>query len=268
MTPKQARRAARKDHSRRRRWLTAVNASGVTPGCKAWGLDLADHSDDAAKPVWGLQTGQAARIGRCERSVRTYRLELEEAGLIRTIRAEPQRDRATGEFFRRHSNTYVFIQPTRAELEAHRAQRRSTTSASETASSDLPAADCRSTPFRVKNPPRTAGGSPPPPRSEPWKRPSAASAPSPLRPFDPPEDPRPPVDPAVVAAATAEARAALRRGHTPVLREAASGGAEEKRAVQRARVGHTRALQDRAFKERLAQLRDRFSDTAEASTDG
>ena len=75
-----------RDRNRRRRWLDKVEASNVSRGCKAWLLALARCSDDYGKGVWGRQTKQAERLGCCERTIRTYRREAEEAKLIHTIR--------------------------------------------------------------------------------------------------------------------------------------------------------------------------------------
>ncbi len=169
LSPKQARRARKRDRSMRRRWYQAVKRSGVSPGCKSWLYSIADRSDDTAKPVWGRQTKQGAEIDRCARSVRRYRAEAESAGLIRTIRSEPIQDPITGHWSRPHSNTYIFVIPARADAEKWRAakqQRRSHR------------ADryCRSTPpTEVENPPETGAGSSspladaPPPPSAPTK---------------------------------------------------------------------------------------------------
>ncbi|WP_147261955.1 hypothetical protein [Blastococcus sp. TF02A-26] len=96
------------DKSRRGRWLDAVVSSGVSRGAVAWAVALAKRSNAMAKPVWGLQTGQAEEIGCSDRQVRRYRAELERAGLIRTVRAPFER-RAGGVIGRMFTNVYQFV---------------------------------------------------------------------------------------------------------------------------------------------------------------
>ncbi len=174
-TPRQARRArkrARKeDRSLRRRWYSAVKRSGVSPGCKSWLYSLADRSDDAAKPVWGRQTKQAAEIDRCARSVRRYRSEAESAGLVRTVRSEPIQDPITGQWSRAHTNTYLFLIPPRAEAEQWR-------TAKQERRSHRADRYCRSTPpTEVENRPETEASSStprndtPPPQPNPPEHP-------------------------------------------------------------------------------------------------
>lgn len=97
----------RRDRNRRRRWLDKVVDSSVSRGCKAWLLALSKMSDDHGKGVWGLQTGQAKRLGCTDRTIRTYRKEAEEAGLITTHRSPY--DPVIG--CRPKTNYYVFCIP-------------------------------------------------------------------------------------------------------------------------------------------------------------
>lgn len=77
----------RKDKNRRRRWLDLVNRSKVSRGCRAWLLQLILKSDDAvSKVVFGRQTGQAKLLGCSDRTIRRYRKEAEDAGMIKTLR--------------------------------------------------------------------------------------------------------------------------------------------------------------------------------------
>ncbi len=64
---------------------------GVSAGCQRWLSFLVDmRSDSALSAVWGAQEGQADEVCRSTRTVRRYRKEAEEAGLIRTIRDTPK----------------------------------------------------------------------------------------------------------------------------------------------------------------------------------
>lgn len=103
------------DKTRRSRWLDAVAQSGVSRGAVAWAVALAQRSNAMAKPVWGLQVGQAQAIGCSDRQVRRYRRELEQAGLIRTVRSPFER-RFDGTIGRMFTNIYQFvIEPLRRE---------------------------------------------------------------------------------------------------------------------------------------------------------
>lgn len=245
MSGRQDRRAAKKDRTRRRRWYTAVNASDVSPGCKAWLHDRGEQSDDCAKIVYGNQVGQGQRLGRCERTIRTYRKEAEDAGLVLTLRSPPERSKATGQWSRRYTNAYAFTQPSRARLEA-RAAARTGASTGGTPTSDLPAAHCRSTLQRVPNPGVSPGGSPPAGetrRSGTHQNAAAAAAPPrhPLR--QAPTDPETRPNPAVGAEDRARARAALRCGPP---REPTRPS-----ATQRLPMGREVAAERRADLERL-----------------
>jgi hypothetical protein len=96
------------DKTRRSRWLDAVAQSGVSRGAVAWAVALAQRSNAMAKPVWGLQTGQAKAIACSDRQVRRYRAELERAGLIRTVRSPFER-RINGTIGRMFTNVYQFV---------------------------------------------------------------------------------------------------------------------------------------------------------------
>lgn len=97
------------DKTRRFRWLEECAAAGVSHGAYRWGGQLAQQSNAVlTKTVYGMQTGQAEKIGRSDRMVRHYRKELEDAGLIETIRSEPER-RADGTFTRVFTNVYRFV---------------------------------------------------------------------------------------------------------------------------------------------------------------
>lgn len=97
------------DKTRRFRWLEECAAAGVSHGAYRWGGQLAQQSNAVlTKTVYGMQTGQAERIGRSDRMVRHYRKELEDAGLIETIRSEPER-RPDGTFTRVFTNVYRFV---------------------------------------------------------------------------------------------------------------------------------------------------------------
>src|SRR3954470_20879809 len=69
------RRRSHGDKTRRGRWLDEVHASGVSRGAVAWAVALSRHPNATAKPVYGLQTGQAAEIRCSDRQVRRYRRE-------------------------------------------------------------------------------------------------------------------------------------------------------------------------------------------------
>lgn len=124
------RRRYRGDTTRRSRLMEEAATAGISHGAYRWLGEIAARSNATlTKPVYGRQTGQAERIDRSERSVRTYRRECEEAGLIKVIRSQPER-RPDGTFGRVFTNIYRFIvRPLR------RAQK---------SSSDRAAADCRS----------------------------------------------------------------------------------------------------------------------------
>lgn len=118
-----ANRSERRDRNRRRRWLTLVTQSRVSRGCRAWLLAISDHSDDYAKPIYGMQTKQAARIDCSARTVRRYRCEAERAGLINTKRGKFER-RSDGTFGRGMTNIYSFCvppgRPNRKKSSSHR----------------------------------------------------------------------------------------------------------------------------------------------------
>lgn len=103
-------RSNRRDRNRRRRWFTKVHAAKISRGCIAWLVCLAERSSDTAKPVWGYQEKQAKEIGCSARQVRRYRAEAEEAELIETVRAEPERG-ANGIWTRARTNIYRFCVP-------------------------------------------------------------------------------------------------------------------------------------------------------------
>ncbi len=162
--------------SKRRAWLSRVAGDRrLTAGCKSWLLLIASRSDDAAKPCWGRQAKMAEALGRCERSVRAYRLEAEQAGYVRTYRTEPQRDPATGRWFRRRSNVYFLTVPAKATLEAPSPRRQQRAGycviaahrAGRQRHQDLPAGERRTTPSEGV---RTAV-TPPPTISEPDEHP-------------------------------------------------------------------------------------------------
>jgi hypothetical protein len=96
------------DKTRRGRWLDAVAKAPISRGACAWALTLAQRSNATAKPVWGYQTGQAKAIGCSDRQVRRYRAELEQAGLIETVRGEVER-RHDGTIARTMTNLYRFL---------------------------------------------------------------------------------------------------------------------------------------------------------------
>lgn len=100
-------RAIKRDRSGRRRWLAKVHQSSVGRGCRAWLLGLSTRSDDAAKPVWGMQTKQAVELGCSARTIRRYRVEAERAGLIETRHGAFER-RPDGTCGRTSTNLYVF----------------------------------------------------------------------------------------------------------------------------------------------------------------
>ncbi len=107
-------RGAHKDRNRRRRFLSAaqnaLKRGLISRGCRAWLDCLAERSNDYAKPVWGKQTGQAEEVQCTDRTIRTYRKEAEDAGLICTRRALPERN-PDGSWGRAHTNMYSFCVP-------------------------------------------------------------------------------------------------------------------------------------------------------------
>lgn len=108
------------DPTRRARWLEAVGAARkarqISRGAMCWATALSLRSNGAAKPVWGLQTGQAADLGVTDRTIRTYRKELESAGLIETVHGAVER-RPDGTFRRTITNLYNFLVPARMRRE-------------------------------------------------------------------------------------------------------------------------------------------------------
>lgn len=96
------------DYTRRGRWLDSVHKAKLSPGAKAFALCLAARSNSTAKSVYGTQLKQADEIARSDRSVRRYRKELEEAGLITVVRSSPRRDEQ-GRFSRLFTNIYNFV---------------------------------------------------------------------------------------------------------------------------------------------------------------
>lgn len=102
-----ANRERRRDRNCRRRVADLAIKAGLSAGAVHLLMLLLSHSDDHAKPVYGLQRRQAKMLGKCERSIRRYRAELERAGIIKTIHApfDPILGR------RAHTNVYVFIVP-------------------------------------------------------------------------------------------------------------------------------------------------------------
>ncbi len=206
-----ARRAA---WPKRRQWLDYIAGENrLTTGAKAWLILLAKRSDDGGKPVWGNQIKMALHIGRSDRSVRRYRAEAEELGLVTVYRSDPVQGRS-GQFCRRKANCYylrlpakgtehldaprrrqragycvVRPQPDHASKPNHHVQRVSD-------HSDLPDSDGRSSPLRGA---------------------STAAAPpvSDIQPvWSPPTEP----ERAAAAAHLAEARARLRHGQNAMAR--------------------------------------------------
>ncbi|MHB1447215.1 MAG: hypothetical protein ACYCTI_13120 [Acidimicrobiales bacterium] len=165
LTPRQARRGAnvtrrdrQKDRSYRRRWLERVAFDRrLTSGCKDWLGLLASRSDDTGKAVWGAQARQADELGRHHGTVRRYRAEAETAGYILTKSADPERDHATGRFYRRHSNTYIPLMPSAEALEGpapRRRQRYCGPAEGSKSRSHLARTHARSTPVRGVSKPR------------------------------------------------------------------------------------------------------------------
>jgi hypothetical protein len=106
-------RAERRNWPKRRQWLDRIAADRrLTHGAKAWLILLARRSDDAGKPVWGNQKKMGAQIGRCDRSVRRYRLEAEELGYVKTYHAKPQHGPG-GQITHQRTNTYYLCLPAR-----------------------------------------------------------------------------------------------------------------------------------------------------------
>lgn len=83
---KSTKHSARRDQNRRRRWQDKVTRSPISKGAKVFCFYLASLSDNTGKGVWGQQKKQAEALGVSERSIRYYRKEAEEAGLIKTCR--------------------------------------------------------------------------------------------------------------------------------------------------------------------------------------
>jgi hypothetical protein len=106
-------RAERRNWPKRRQWLDRIAGDcRLTHGAKAWLILLGRRSDDAGKPVWGNQKKMGAQIGRCDRSVRRYRLEAEELGYVKTYHAKPQHGPG-GQIVHQKSNTYYLCLPAR-----------------------------------------------------------------------------------------------------------------------------------------------------------
>ena len=106
-------RAQRRAWPKRRQWLDRIAGDvRLTSGAKAWLCLLASRSNDAGKPVFGRQSRQAAALARSDRSVRSYRLEAEQLGYIKTYRSKPQRG-PDGCWRRRRTNRYYLVLPAR-----------------------------------------------------------------------------------------------------------------------------------------------------------
>jgi hypothetical protein len=147
----------RRNPIRRRQWYACVTKAKLAGDTARWLLLLGGRSDDTAKPVWGRQTRMAEELTRCERSVRNYRLAAEQAGLIRTYRADPQRHPTTGRWFRPRSNTYVLVFPTKSEGEPAEVDVRQERVENEKAQLSPSGKSLPDNPCGGENPPREAG---------------------------------------------------------------------------------------------------------------
>jgi len=99
---------------KRRQWLDRVaKDSRLTSGAKAWLMLLASRSDDQGKPVWGNQEKMADQLGRSARSVRRYLVEAVKLGYLKVFHSKPERNRSTGRFGRRKTNSHYFCLPAR-----------------------------------------------------------------------------------------------------------------------------------------------------------
>lgn len=124
--PRSYRRAGG-DKTRRNRWLEevseAVRAGKADHGALAWAMRLAKRSNSTlSRFPFGRQTGQADEINRCDRQVRRYRRQLEDAGLIETFRGRVRRGK-DGRFYRQETNRYCFVvppRPKRQKTSSHR----------------------------------------------------------------------------------------------------------------------------------------------------
>jgi hypothetical protein len=186
-------RAQRRAWPKRRQWADRIATDNrLTHGAKAWLALLARRSDDAGKPVWGNQKKMAEQIGRCDRSVRRYRLEAEELGYVKTFRSKPLTG-PDGRFCGRKSNSYYLTLPARetARKAAPRRKQRApycVVGSGKTHRVLLPDSDGRSSPLRGAS---TATHPP-----DEYEREHA-------------EHPEEPADPAVAAFFMAEMRAKL-----------------------------------------------------------
>lgn len=72
---------------------------------------LAHRASRHGANVYGCQTTMAAQTAVCERTVRYHVAQLEAAGLVSVRRCDPERDPATGRWFRRRANAYVLLFP-------------------------------------------------------------------------------------------------------------------------------------------------------------
>ncbi len=118
-------RAERQAWPKRRHWLARVAAdTRLTAGAKSWLLLIASRSDDAGKPCWGRQTVMAAELGRSRHSVIRYVAEAEALGYVKCFRSTPQRDPATGRWYRRKANAYYLCLPSRSAADRPAPRRR------------------------------------------------------------------------------------------------------------------------------------------------
>jgi hypothetical protein len=81
----------------------------LSPQAKAFCTWLTRWSDNELKQVWGDQQGMAKKFGRAASQLRRYTHEAEGAGFLKVIRCAPERDDFTGQYCRRHTNKYSFI---------------------------------------------------------------------------------------------------------------------------------------------------------------
>jgi hypothetical protein len=118
-------RAERRAWPKRRHWLSRVAADKrLTAGAKSWLLLVASRSDDAGKPCWGRQTVMAAELGRSRHSVIRYVAEGEALGYVKCFRSTPQRDPATGRWYRRKANAYYLCLPPKSAADQPAPRRR------------------------------------------------------------------------------------------------------------------------------------------------
>jgi hypothetical protein len=204
-TPKQHKRALRKDRRRRRRILERAQADPTLTAnaVRVLGL-LLEPSDDSAKPVWPKMATLAVGADMAVRSTRRCVAELETAGYVMRFMRPVERRRNL-------SNQYYFRLPA-GPIPRHRPeQRRRPRRRPQKPRSHRRTLETGGTARFIEPPGQAGAAKPGPPPRHPGQRrnPPAPAQRPPLRPIQQPANP-PPAEPTAVRSAIEAARAKLR----------------------------------------------------------